>query len=203
MRHVSARRGGDSQRDPSGGPRPLGARSAEPFLAQLEQPGGARLPFGELRAEINVAGESQERVGPHGRTRRLTRELDEAVFQRSLSVRQRARISASAHTLLRDVADAVADIERRVALAVEIEVEEIEALSIDQRVVGVEVAMDAAEPPGRCRAAEPVAEDEQPLEPRRPLRTAFRQGVQALVLNTQLVSLRVLACRRDIRAITS
>jgi hypothetical protein len=107
-----------------------------PPFAQFEQRRGKRPPVRELRAEIDVAREREQRVGTHACARRLADELDEAILKRRLPIGQRSGISARAHALLRDVRDTVADIESRVAFAVEIEVDEIEPLTVEQRVVG-------------------------------------------------------------------
>src|SRR5204863_1285389 len=102
-------------------------------------------------------------------------------------IRERPRISLRAQALLRDVGNAIADVEGRVALAVEIEVEQVEPLTVEQRVVGIEVAMDAAWRTRRRRRAEAITGGEQPPQPPRPLRSRLPQCLQAAMQYAQLV----------------
>src|SRR5438034_8872757 len=65
-------------------------------------------------------------------------------FYRVLLLRECSGVAEGPETLLRDVTQKVADIEGRIALAVEVEVEQEEALAVHNDLVGVEVAVDAA-----------------------------------------------------------
>src|SRR3989442_6806887 len=167
------------------------ATDPEPRLAQVQQRFGEGAPFRELGAERDVPHEGEERVPTHGGARLLPRQLGERLGERRLAVRERVRVPAHAQALLRDVAQAVADVERRVALAVEIEVEEIEAPPVHHRVIGVEVAVDAAAAPARNRVAEAIAGLQQPLEARPPFRPCLRHGGEAPAQDAVLVDQRV------------
>src|SRR5439155_236384 len=83
-------------------------------------------------------------------------------FYRVLLLRECSGVAESPETLLRDVTQKVSDIEGRIALAVEVEVEQEEALAVHNDLVGVEVAVDAARRGLRRRCTEPVGGVEKP-----------------------------------------
>ena len=97
--------------------------------------------------------------------------------------------------------DAIPDIEGRIASAVEIEVEQVQPLAVEQRVVGIEVAVDAAGVSRRVRDTEAIAGREQPPEPQGPRRSAFGKRLQTPMENAQLVGHRVPAQRRNSRLV--
>src|SRR5206468_11779028 len=115
-------------------------------------------------------------------------------------------IATGAHGLLRDVTDAVADIERRVTMRVQIEVEEVETFAGDQHLVWIEVAVEPDRLGGgrRYRGGEPVACREQPPQAVPPppfpqVGPLCRERIEALVQDAELVRHGVLAPRRYVR----
>src|SRR5438094_10358522 len=101
-------------------------------------------------------------------------------FYRVLLLRECSGVAESPETLFRDVTQKVADIEGRIALAVEVEVEQEKALAVHDDLVGVEVPVDPAERRLRRRRTEPRARVEDALDAPRPPRFQPRHGTQAV-----------------------
>src|SRR2546428_1321488 len=99
----------------------------EPLLAELEKRACEGAPLRKRRAEVAVASEGERRVRPHRGAHAFAGQLYESVLERSLAVRQRIGPSKLPQAVLGDVPDEIPDVERRLALAVEVEVDEIEA----------------------------------------------------------------------------
>src|SRR5438093_2157220 len=122
-------------------------------------------------------------------------------FYRVLLLRECSGVAESPETLLRDVTQKVSDIEGRIALAVEVEVEQEEALAVHNDLVGVEVAVDAARRGLRRRCTEPVGGVEKPRDSLPPSRPRGRDGGEARVQDVQLVGHRVALWGRDPRPV--
>src|SRR5881296_1326738 len=118
-------------------------------------------------------------------------------FYRVLLLRECSGVAESPETLLRDVTQKVSDIEGRIALAVEVEVEQEEALAVHNDLVGVEVAVDAARRGLRRRRTEPVGGVEKPRDSLPPSRPRGRDGREARLQDVQLVGHRVALWGRD------
>src|SRR5881396_1157571 len=97
-------------------------------------------------------------------------------FYRVLLLRECSGVAESPETLLRDVTQKVPDIEGRTALAVEVEVEQEEALPVHDDLVGVEVPVDPARRRLRRRSAQPVGGPKQPRDSSPPKRPSGSDG---------------------------
>src|SRR5947208_14506980 len=95
-------------------------------------------------------------------------------FYRVLLLRECSGVAESPETLLRDVTQKVADIEGRVALAVEVEVEQEQPLAVHDDLVGVEVPVDPARRRLRRCRAEVITRLQEPLDAPCPLRLRLR-----------------------------
>ena len=109
----------------------------EPLLAKLEERAREGSPLWNERADPDVPGEAQVRPRPHGRRARAARELEEALGEGVLAALECARVAADAERPLAEVRAEVPDVERGVAGAIQVEV-------------------DDSDPPGRYAAVVPV-----------------------------------------------
>ena len=108
---------------------------------------GQRAAFREARAQVNVPHQRECCVGSHGGAAGLAGQLHEAFFHRFLQVGQRCGIAELTKALLRDVPQEISDVEARITFTVQVEINEVKARSLNDHLVGVEVAVNAA----RCR----------------------------------------------------
>src|SRR5438552_1906692 len=154
------------------------------------------MPFEELRAQVDVPDQSQCRVRSD-RGRRHPGQLHEPFLQCPLPVRERPGVSEGSETLLGDVPHEVTDIEGRITLTVEVEVEQEETLAVHDHLVGVEVPVDAARLrlPRRCPQA--VGGAEESCDASRPGRPRRRDGGKVRLQDFQFVGHRVALCGRD------
>src|SRR2546428_12735914 len=116
-----------------------------------------------------------------------------------LPVREGTGVAEGSEALFRDVTQKVADIEGRIALAVEVEVEQEEAPVVHDDLVGVEVPVDPARRRLRRRRTEPVGSVEKPRDSSPPKRSGGSDGREARLQDVQLVSHRVTALGRHLR----
>src|SRR5438552_9953618 len=112
-------------------------------------------------------------------------------FYRVLLLRECSGVAESPETLLRDVTQKVSDIEGRIALAVEVEVEQEEAPAVHDDLVGVEVPVDPARRRLQRRSAQPVGGVKQPRDSPPPKRPSGSDGREARLQDVQLVRHRV------------
>ena len=176
------------------------SRDAKPRLAQFDQGRGERTVFGEQRAQVDVPDERKRRVSSD-RGGRHSGQFHEPFLHGALQVRESTGAAEGSKTLFRDVTQKVADIEGRIALAVEVEVEQEKALAVHDDLVGVEVPVDPAERRLRRRRTEPRARVEDALDAPRPPRFQPRHGRQAFVQDAQFVGHRVAPWGRDPRSV--
>ena len=92
------------------------------LFAEGEERRGGVVAFGELGAEVDVAGKRQGRPGGDG-FRRSAGFLLVVLLQRVFLGGQRGRVAVVAQRVLSHVREEVADVQRRVAVAVEVEVQ--------------------------------------------------------------------------------
>src|SRR3989441_11884492 len=102
---------------------------AKPRLAQFDQGLGERTAFGEQCAQVAGPDERKRRIRPD-RGWRHPGQFHETFLYRVLPVREDTRAAEGSKTLLRDVTQKVADIEGRIALAVEVKVEQEKAPAV-------------------------------------------------------------------------
>src|SRR2546428_1968057 len=122
-------------------------------------------------------------------------------FYRVLLLRECSGVAEGPETLLRDVTQKVADIEGSIPLAVEVEVEQEEALAVHDDLVRVEGPVDAARRgPGR-RCTEPVGGVEEPRDSSPPSRPRGRDGGEVRLQDVQLVGHHVALWGRDPRPV--
>src|SRR5437773_11100219 len=154
------------------------------------------MPFEELRAQVDVPDQSQCRVRSD-RGRPHPGQLHEPFLQCPLPVRERPGVSEGSETLLGDVPHEVTDIEGRITLTVEVEVEQEETLAVHDHLVGVEVPVDAARLrlPRRCPQA--VGGAEESCNASRPGRPRRRDGGKVRLQDFQFVGHRVALWGRD------
>src|SRR5262249_38732764 len=107
-------------------------QGSDTLFAQLQQVSGERTALREQGAQVDVPHQSEGGIHPYRGARRLARQRDKPFPQRLLPVRERRRIAESPQALFRDVADEVADVQRRIPLAVKVEVDEVKTTN-DQR----------------------------------------------------------------------
>src|SRR2546428_6737318 len=172
----------------------------EPLLAELEKRACEGPSLWKRRAEVDVASEGERRVRPHRGAHAFAGELYESVLERSLAVRQRVGPSKLPQAVLGDVPDEIPDVQSRLTLAVEVEVDEIEVRAVDDHLIGVEVAVDAGGRGARRRRGEPLAAGEKRAEAPGVSRLRGCHARQTLAQDPQLVFHRVALGRRDANA---
>jgi len=74
-----------------------------------------------------MAREGERRIRPHRGAHAFAGELYESILEGPLAIRQRVRPSERPEALLGDVPDEIPNVERRLALAVQVEVDDVEA----------------------------------------------------------------------------
>src|SRR5207245_3969669 len=110
-----------------------------------------------------------------------------------LPVREGTGVAQGSKALLRDVTQKVADIEGRIALAVEVEVEQEEAPVVRDDLVGVKVPVDPARRRLLRRRTKPVGGIEKPRDSSPQKRSRGSHGREACLQDVQLVSHSVTA----------
>src|SRR5437867_2994045 len=92
-----------------------------------------------------------------------------------------------AQAVFREMADKIADIECRVAEAVQIKVEQVDSLPADDHLIGVEIAMDSRRRRFRRGVCEPLAGEPELFDAMEPCWFVLDHNVEALPKNAQLV----------------
>src|SRR3712207_6356495 len=111
-----------------------------------------------------MARQRERRVYADGATCSFARKLDEPLLHSPLQITERAGVSGRSEALLRYVAQEVADIESRIAHAVQVEVEQDQPSPADEHLIRVEIPVDTASSRLRDGPTEPVARREQTLD---------------------------------------
>src|SRR5215218_6666489 len=166
------------------------------LLAYFQQVSGERPPLREQRAQVDVTRQREVRVSANRGPCGLAREFHKMLLQGRLDVRQRPRIPEGPQALLREVAQEVPDIQGRVALAVEVEVYEVDAVFAHDHLVRVEVPVDAARFQLRCPGAEPIARLQHPPDAPLPPWLPAGHFRQPILQDAYLVGHRVTAFGR-------
>ena len=145
-----------------------------------------------------MAGKRQRRIPAYGGTYPLAREFAEALLECMLHVCESRRVAVHTERLLGDVPEEVADVERRIAHAEQVEVDDAEPIAVHDHLLGVEVAMDG--PPARRRqsAADSFAFTQETPYTRVEPRLHRCDVPQTRLKDAQLVARSVLAPRRDV-----
>src|SRR5262249_23606687 len=118
---------------------------------------------------------------------RFARELDETLFEGLFDVGQRARVAMRAKSLLGHVPEKVPGIQSGIARAVEIEVQNHQAVAVDKNLIGVEVAMDAGRRTPGDGSSQALAGLLQTLAPAPPARLGAGHLLKALAQDSKLV----------------
>lgn len=141
--------------------------------------------------------ERQRRVGAHGRTHLLARELAETILQLPLDSGERSRVAEGTERLFGQMAKEIANVEGAVALAVQVEVDQVEALTVDDHLITVEVTMNRQRGRARDALGEPLACGAQPRDSVRQPWTLPGDAREAVVEDPQLIADRVCPPRGD------
>src|SRR3954463_9735513 len=94
-------------------------------LTQFDQRRRERAPLGNLGADPDVPRQGQRRVCPNGLAATDAAKGQEALLERSLAGGERLRRAVLTQRLLGHVGQEVAGVQRRIARAIEIQVEEV------------------------------------------------------------------------------